>query len=217
MKVFCSELVTTAKQIKKNTFLGQIYYTKEKSKINFKVGTNIFSGEKEGEKIIFKFTYGLETKFYPWVKFGSNLKGYTLFIPSSTVTNYYLSDYPGWIWGVGGRLLLFPETVVNPAISFDFGYTYSNTKLGNSCLKISELQVAILVGKQFRKFYPYGGFRVISLSNEKDENGEKIRGKNNNFSLFFGFAGKLFLLGKTLFEFAFGDEETLSLGIGLRN
>ena len=64
-----SELMTTARQTKRNTFAGQIYYTKEKSEINFKVRTNIFSEEKEGEKIVFKFDYSFGEKVYPWVKF----------------------------------------------------------------------------------------------------------------------------------------------------
>ncbi|HCJ67477.1 MAG TPA: hypothetical protein DHV62_09220 [Elusimicrobia bacterium] len=214
---FASELMTTASQIKRDKFSGQIYYTKEKNEINFQVGTNIFSGEKEGRKIVFKFDYGFKTTFYPWIKFGSNLQGYNLFFPSSTatVTNYYRSNYPGWLLGVGARLLLFPETIVNPAISFDFGYTYANTQVDDFYLGIYEFQGAILVSKKFDKVHPYGGFRVMLTESElkSKRNREKIKGRKDNFSLFFGLASSLFHREKVFFEFALGDEKTFSLGI----
>lgn len=208
--------MSSTRQIKKDIFSGKIYYTKEKNKVSFKVGTNIFFSEKEGEKIVFKFDYSLGTNFYPWIKFGSNLKGYTLFFPSSTVTNYYVSNYPGWLLGVGARMLLFPETIVTPAVSLDFGYTYTNTKLDNFYLKVSELQGAILVSKEFNKFHPYYGFRVMPLESELKsiDTQEKINGKNDNFSLFFGIIGNFFSQGKVFFEFALGDEKIFSLGVG---
>jgi len=97
-------------------------------------------------------------------------------------------------------VLLFPETIVTPAIFFDLGYTYTLTKLDSFSLKISELQGAILVCKQFKEFQSYAGFRIMPIRGEfKIENNEKIKSKNDNFSLFFGLIaspiswGKVFL------------------------
>ncbi len=212
---FASELMTGAGQIRKNSFSGEVYYTKEESKLNLEAGTNVFFGDREGEKIVFKFDYGLKATFYPWIRFGANLQGYTLAIPSSTLTNYYRSNYPGWFLAAGGRFLLFPETVVNPAISFDFGYTYTQIPTDDFYLRTSELQGAVLVGKKFARFSPYCGFRVMPTVNELENrnNQGKTKGRNDNFSLFFGLGSKFLSRGKVFFEFALGDEQTFSFGI----
>lgn len=72
-KSIAAELMTSAGQIKKNTFSWSIYYTKGGNKVDIKIGEEIKLCQEDGEKFIFRLSYGFWTNFYPWIKVGFNL------------------------------------------------------------------------------------------------------------------------------------------------
>lgn len=117
------------------------------------------------------------------------------------------------LYGFGGRLLLFPDTIVTPAISVDLGYTESSSDVDGFSLRTSQFQGAALVSKQFSHFELYSGFRISPQNSKLKSTNEEFYGKRDNFAFFLGLQRRMRFLGKLIFEVSLGDEKFFSGGI----
>lgn len=218
---FASELIFPELRVKEKTVSGILYFAETRKELLFQVGSNILPSQNKSKEIIFKVTLPLSVSIYPWIKIGQGLKGYNF----SLLSENYTSDFLTWTYGGGIRLLLFPETVVNPGIFFDFGYDYANWKInrvsssGSPAEKVDYSlenicwQGALLGSQHFsRKGEFYLGIRFLRNVNRLREDRTEIRGKNNIFSPFLGAHFGLGTKGKIVFELSFLKEKIFSLG-----
>jgi len=227
-KSYGSELLTTAAQLEKKIFHLSVYYAKARNQYDFRVSNNVFGSEGEDEKIVLKWTYNVGSNFYPWVKIGTSIGEYKLVIPSYTATNYYSGSKNNLVYGIGIKILLFPDTVVSPALSLEVGCTsfiheidklyQNNSSIGERIsyrLKISEKQGAILVSKRFSNLEPYSGFRIFHKTSQlRDENSaKKVNGEKDGCSLFFGLKMLLYRSVRAIFEIGSVGETILSVGL----
>lgn len=188
---FCSlisadELVFPAAQIEQGKGMVSFYLNRSDENLSLKItnreeirigGNSYFSdvsndleAEGRGEAAIVKVIVNPWSGFYYWLKAGSG--SYELEIPSVTVRNRLSGMNHGVIAGMGIRSLLFPETIVTPALALDFGVNYRKYDFNTlqpeggqksviqNTFEITDLQAAVLISRKSKGIEPYGGVKV---------------------------------------------------------
>ncbi|MBN1621473.1 MAG: hypothetical protein JW871_02660 [Endomicrobiales bacterium] len=241
--IFGSEIVLPASQIEKGKGSISFYYARTEHKINLEVkdiqeidvnGVNYFSevsNEFEcsgaGDSVRIKFIFNPNEGLYYWVNLGAGF--YELEIPSTTVKNNLSTRDNGWLAGIGARKTLFPDTIVSPAIAVEIGLDYSiydlnSIRLGNSAtqlisnrLNLTQIHLAALVSKKYKKFEPYGGlkvFRTYATLKEKTDVG-KVTGIKDNIGLFLGTKLRIYEKEAVIIEGSFIGETNIAVGWNL--
>jgi hypothetical protein len=130
----------------------------------------------------------------------AGIGNYILDIPSDPASNELSGQDRGAVLGIGARKLLFPDTIVSPAVAVDFGisralYDLDTFRSGNTApqavndeLDITEFQADVVVSKRIGKFEPYGGLKVFRKNAVlSDKTGfSNVSGTEDGAGLFFG-------------------------------
>lgn len=127
----------------------------------------------------------LKAVYQPWESFQYYAFGgageYSLSVPSTTVSNRLTGDRPGMILGVGMKAVLYPETMVTPAIAVDASlarhrYYFNRRHPGGTPgannniderLDLMQYQVAMEISRLFSvpdpefRIEPYGGIKWL--------------------------------------------------------
>jgi len=164
---------------------------------------------------------------YYWLKAG--VAGYELDIPSLSVTNKLSGQEQGWVCGAGARKLLFPGTIVTPAVAIDAGFSYYS--FGFDCLRsgdaapvsvnerleILETQADIVISKRIKKVEPYGGLKVYrkmaALTDKPSFS--NVSGIKDNAGLFFGLKFDFYQYEALVLEGSFIGDTSFSAGINI--
>ena len=162
------------------------------------------------------------------LKFGQ-VNDYDLEYASGSLTNKLSSLSSGFLWGGGVRWNVTQDTLVTPAVAFDFSYTQTlididrfesgATVVGvNQKVEHEEFQFAVNASNRFRQLEPFGGFKVRRLVTKlKDKSSKtKVRGAQDGISPFLGLAWSMFEKESLLVEVSFVDEVSVSGGINVR-
>ena len=212
--IYSSEVVFPAGQIEDGKCSFFILSGNSSDKLNFsvaskdeiKVGnnsyfsevTNDFEGDGRGNSVLAKLAFNPGGGLYYWFKAG--IGSYDLSLPSSTVKNKLSGQDKGWICGLGARKLLFPDTIVTPAIAVDVGISYMSYGLdsfsfGGSApvsvsdkLEITEAQADVVISKIINSIEPYGGLKVYRKSAVLSDRASfvNVSGIKDSAGLFFG-------------------------------
>lgn len=104
---------------------------------------------------------------------------YSLRLSSLTTTTTLTGDRPGWIYGLGARGLVFPESIASAAIAVDASATWEKYWFNRSApqprasltnvkdrLDLMRLQLAVEASRRFEfggrwKAEPYGGLKWV--------------------------------------------------------
>ncbi|MBU2567833.1 MAG: hypothetical protein KJ967_03540 [Elusimicrobia bacterium] len=233
---FASETMDTARQIEKGKARVVFYNSSFKNSPVLKVrGTGnvrITQGyeyatdyETEvncsgyGNQTVLKVSYNPFEGLIWWGKIGS--ADYRLDVPSTSyISTSLVSSSPGLMSGIGARYLIFPETVVTPALGADFSLTLSEIRFDRAYqlrFETAEGQIAFIISKTMSVFEPYGGIKVYrSYSKITDtQTFESTSGYKDNVNLFGGVRVKLYRYEWLIVEGNFIGETGISAGVGL--
>ncbi|OGS25835.1 MAG: hypothetical protein A2297_08460 [Elusimicrobia bacterium RIFOXYB2_FULL_48_7] len=194
------------------------YVSMTESRINCRALSN-----QETVKIIFNPFGGLTW----WGKIGSC--DYVLDIPSTASVNRFETVDPGMLAGIGFRCQVFPETIVTPGISLDFGcsvaeniirkFSVDGSLAGVIDGKLSTLegQTVFNVSKKMGKIESFGGFKIFRsyLKLQDSSTLSYIDGYKDNINLFAGAKLKLTSYESIICEANFIGETSFSLGMGI--
>lgn len=131
---------------------------------------------------------------------------YSLHVASLTTVTSLTGDTPGWIYGLGTRALLFPESIASAAIAVDASATWEKYSFNRSQpqpratlvnvkerLELMKLQLAIEASRRFEfdgrwKVEPYGGLKWLRTQAWlKDlDSGDRFGGIQDAVSPFLG-------------------------------
>jgi len=242
--IYGSEVVFPATQLEKGGVSLAVFYGNTAEKLDFnvnsrdqiKVGNNSYFSEVSSDlesdgtsrgvyaKLMFNPANGL----YYWLKAG--LAGYSLDIPSSLAKNNLTCQNSGWVYGIGARKLLFPDTIVTPAVAIDFGFNYaiygmdtfraggSDPVAVNDKLEIIETQADLVVSKKINIVETYGGLKVYNkAATLTDKSGfANVSGTRNDAGLFFGVKVNYYKQEALLIEGSFIGETNFTAGINIK-
>ncbi|MCB4792221.1 MAG: hypothetical protein LHV68_10075 [Elusimicrobia bacterium] len=241
--IYGSEIIFPASQIEKGKGSINLFYSNSEEKMNFRIsnrdeikvnGNSYFSDvnndlESKGKSnsLALKLIVNPQDSLYYWVKIG--VGSYDLDIPSVTVKNNLTGRDLGWIAGFGIHSNLFPDTIVTSALAFDFGVNYSSYKLDSfsagganpvlisDTLSLTEIQIAILMSKKYKKFEPYGGLKVFRIYSTLQDNTTlgKTTGVKDNVGLFLGTRIKVYSKESLVLEGSFIGQTALNIGWNL--
>ncbi len=182
-----SEILNTAHQLRKGELNLSVYYTNTSRDINFSIETAtrvVVGGESYYTKSLAKFDseilyreVGAKVNFNPfdglyyWLKgaFGkSELKMPTL------DGNIKFTDGARCRFALGVRKLLFPDTIVTPALAVETAFEYGRASLkklhtndgdavADAVLENKEYRLAFIGSKRFGVFEPYGAVKVSRI------------------------------------------------------
>ncbi|MBI4377284.1 MAG: hypothetical protein HY549_12655 [Elusimicrobia bacterium] len=163
--------------------------------------------------------------------------GYSLRVPSTTITNTLSGDSPGLTAGFGAKATIIPDTIVTPAVAFDFSVTYSQYKFNrrfpggsgldhriNQRLRFWQYQVALESSHLFVDAFsgwdiePYGGVKYFfTESYLKDyQDGSRAGGKRHMASPFLGFKVPMWDQEGLFAEASFVDGYQFGAGLEIR-
>lgn len=132
----------------------------------------------------------LKAVYQPWESFQYYAFGgageYSLSVPSTTIRNLLTGDRPGMILGAGLKAVLYPETLVTPAIAVDVSmarhrYYFNRRHPGGTPgannnieqrLDLMQYQVAVQGSRIFRvkdpefQIEPYGGIKWVRTQSD---------------------------------------------------
>jgi hypothetical protein len=131
---------------------------------------------------------------------------YSLHVASLTSVTSLTGDQPGWIYGVGTRANIFPESIASTAIAVDASATWERYTFNRSQpqpraalvsvkdrLELMKLQLAVEASRRFEfdgrwKVEPYGGLKWLRTQAWlKDlDSGDRFGGVNDMVSPFLG-------------------------------
>lgn len=244
--IFCSEQMDVASQFSKGCFRGAFYYfssfsqpvlqttTKELiegttppffSEVNKK-----YTCESKSQGVGLKIMYRPWEGLYYYTKLG--LQEYALEIPSVTVTNKLEGSSPGWFFGLGVKCVIFPDTIVSPAVSASLGLTYKYSHLDymsneadtkasiDTKFATTEFEGYLSVSKKlyfrpFTEFEPYAGIGILRQKYEFRDNISfgKVSGEKDFLDGSFGIRLKFSTYEAVMLEYIFLGEQIYSGGI----
>ncbi len=131
---------------------------------------------------------------------------YSLHVASLTSVTSLTGDKPGWIYGIGGKALIFPESIASTALAVDASATWEKYWFNRSQpqaraaltnvkdrLDLMKLQLALEASRRFEfggrwKAEPYGGLKwVRTQAWLKDlDTGDRFGGIEDAVSPFLG-------------------------------
>ncbi|MDE2291188.1 MAG: autotransporter domain-containing protein [Elusimicrobia bacterium] len=130
-----------------------------------------------GQAAVVKATWQPFENLQYYATFGTGR--YSLQVASVSATTSLTGDLPGWIGGAGVRGLLFPESVVTPALAVDASVGLERYSFNRSAgqptaaltsvkdrLDLMRLQLALETSRTFKvderwKVEPYGGLKWV--------------------------------------------------------
>lgn len=235
---FCSEILLPATQMEKGKGAIQVIYSETSRKLSFTqtgsqkisvsghdyysdVATK-FDTDAKASMVAVRWVYGKELDSLFWVKLGRG--NYEIEVPSATVKNRLSGRDASWVGGAGLRKLLFPDTVVTPAVAVDFGanigvYKIDSFKPGDSAdelvsneLMVAELQAAVVVSKNYSVFEPYAAVKISKTQSSLKDNDTiaKIDGSDNTVGLTVGTKLKIFKKDSLTLEGSFIGENSVT-------
>lgn len=237
---YSSEIMFPATQIETRLGSLAVYSANSEKKFNFQVKsddeikavgysifknvTNDIESSGKGSSITAKYIVSISAKRSLWLKAG--LGNYEIELPSTTVKNNLSGGEQSYIFGVGYRSRLFPDTIVSPAISVEFGVNYESYKLNklkqsdsvsyaiDKKLELLNMQAAVVVSKRIPFIEPYGGLKVFRTNATITDNLNSVSasGIRDNASLFLGAKADLFDKQALMVEVSFVGETTLAAG-----
>ncbi len=181
-----------------------------------------FDVDAKSSAMSVKYMFNPHSDLYYWVKLGQG--NYELEIPSDTVKNRLSSRENGLIVGAGVRKMLFPDTIVTPAIAVELNATVSDYKLdgfkpGNGAdtvvsdeLSLAQLEAALIISKKYRMLEPYGALKISHNQSSlwDNESTAKIDGSTDTVGLVAGVKIRVFQKESLVFEGGFIDENYVS-------
>lgn len=191
--------------------------------------------EGDGEAAIMQLTYQPWDGLQYYALFGAG--NYRLETSSVSVRNVLAGDRPGFIYGIGSKAVLLPDTVVSPAIALDGRVAwqryyfnelrpYVNAADANidQRLDIFQYQLALEASHQFQfsdpkwTFEPYGGLKMVrSQTSLKDlKSGSRVGGVQHEFTPFLGFVVPVYEHEAVLAEASFVNGIQYSLGLQVK-
>lgn len=235
-----SEIVFPAAQIQQGGGSVSLFYGRTNQKLNLqvtdkdeiKVGansyfssvTNDLETDASGDSVNAKFIINPSNGFYYWLKAGSG--SYEFEIPSDTVKNKLNGQERGWIFGAGLVSVLFPDTIVTPALAAGIGVNYSSYDLDNfrsgdgqkqkisNKAELCEIQAQVVISKKFSRFEPYGGMKVLrtytALTDKESFN--KVSGIKDTAGIFAGTRYRVYPKESIIFEISSLSETNITLG-----
>lgn len=249
LAAFCSSLICAsevafpAAQIEGGKYSFFLLNGNSSEKLNFrvtnkdeiKVGNNSYFSQvsndlaSDGKSGSFfaKLVVNPDNGLYYWFKAG--LSSYSLEIPSDTVRNRLSGQDRGMVFGFGARKLLFPATIVSPAVAFDLGMDYSAYNIDSFSsggaapvavtdkLEISEIQADFVVSRKLRNFEPYGGLKVyrkaITLTDKAGF--ANVSGTKDSAGLFLGLKMSFYRHEAFVIEGSFGQDTDFTAGLNI--
>jgi hypothetical protein len=218
-----------------NSFSSEKLNFKVESRDEIKVGNNSYFSqvtndlESDGamNAVLAKLVINPDNGLYYWLKAG--IGAYNLEIPSLNAKNKLSGQDKGWLCGFGARKLLFPDTLVSPAIAFDLGitraeYGIDTFRSGSSApvavsnrLDITELQAGFVVSKKIKRVEPYGGLKVyrktVMLS---DKTGfSNVSGTKDGAGVFLGVRLNFHRYEALVIEGSLGGDTDFSVGLNI--
>lgn len=175
------------------------------SPVTFPCGaTGNTPAEGSGQAAVLRVTYQPYDNLQYYASFGAGK--YALNIASITTTSTLTGDLPGFLWGAGIRGLLFPESIVTPALAIDGSvgwerYSFNRNSSGVTAAQVNvkdrldlmRLQLALEVSRRFKveerlTLEPYGGVKFVrSQAWLKDLNsGDRFGGIEDSVTPFAG-------------------------------
>lgn len=212
--IYGSEVAFPAAQVEQGKCSFFLLYGNSSDKLNFnvtgrdqiKVGNNSYfsnvsndlESDGSGKSVFAKVVINPDNGLYYWFKAG--ISSYDLDVPSDSVKNKLSGQDKGMVCGFGARKLLFPDTIVTPAIAVDFGINYAAYGLDSFSaggaapvavsdkLEIMEFQTDLVLSKRIKQFEPYGGLKIYrKTATLTDKAGfANVSGTKDNAGLFFG-------------------------------
>lgn len=234
-----SEVMMPAAQIDKGHGYIIFLYDHTREKINLTVsgrnsvtaGANTFVSDVrndltcpgEAHRAIAKVVLNPHDGLSYWLKAG--VGSYEIEIPSQTVKNALSSDPHGYIFGIGLKKRLLPDTIVTPALSFELGAersvyalhrmdTAGQTTRIDGTLILDELAASVTLSKAFRTVETYGGVNVQrTMTTLRDESAlQSISGTNDGAGMFLGAVLKIYPHESIVLEGRYADELRMSAG-----
>jgi len=241
--IYGSEVVLPATQIEKGKVSFLLLYGDTSEKLNFhvtgreqiRVGNNSYFSnvsndlESDGRSsdVSVKLVINPDNGLYYWFKAG--VSDYSLDIPSDTVKNNLSGQDKGLICGFGARKLLFPDTIVSPAVAVGLGVNYAvygldSFRSGDSApvvvndkLEITEFQADVVISKKLDKFEPYGGVKVYRKNVTLTDRASiaNVSGAKDDAGLFFGTRFSYFKNEALIVEGSFVGDTSFTAGVNI--
>lgn len=242
--VYCAEVFFPASQLEKGSPVFSLIYGNISEKLNFTVnsrdeiivgnnsylssGSNDLESNGNSNSFCAKIAFNPNNGLYYWLKAGTG--SYDLEITSSEgSTNKLTGQDKGFLCGFGARKLLFPDTIVTPAVAIDLGMDYSTYGIdslgnGNSApvlisdkLEIVEYQADVVVSKKIKYIEPYGGIKIYrkiaTLTNKADI--ANVSGTRDDAGLFAGVKIEYYQHEALIIEGSLGTDTSISAGLNI--
>jgi len=222
MTAQASELMTSARQLGIGRVSAVAYYTHNQQDISFDRRGDL---DLVTDALIGKVTVKVWDAWHVYLKAGSigaDLEDDAILYEKDT-------DFQGTVYGGGVRRVIFPDTIVTPAVSFEAGATAYTADLkqqksgGNSAaidneVAVIELQAVLEMSKKLAVLEPYGGVKVIRTDvTWKDNNpsaaDRTIEGDGTGVAPFAGIRFSFIPFVDLTLEGSLGQEQAASVGI----
>lgn len=245
--IFSFELQNSAHQITEKGIVLSIYgvngakdvnFTVKRGQIEpFKIGDTTYihtsptESETNFESDLFSGGAGIKATVNPfdglyyWLKCSYGTM--ELEIPSLEGLNRFSGSF-SWSLSLGLRKLLFPDTLVTPALSFDAGVGFSKVEFDRvetpqrllpiqTVLSNLEYQIAIIGSKRIKRFEPYGAIEVVRNHSELNDlkNLSKVSGYKDSVGITAGLKFNFYDRESVVIEAGFLGDRYISAGFNL--
>lgn len=224
--VQASEIMTSAKQLGIGRVGVVAYYTASAKEVDF------------GEYAKYDFiqaAYAVKASVKVWEGWHVYAKAGKFTPEIENVANSSLKyenkdDFDGTVFGGGVKYVLFPDTLVTPAVAVDIGVTQWSADINKFAgsvivwkneLDITEIQGAVSVSKKLLMIDPYVGVKVFNTDVKWKTNvtvagqtvNKEIEGDANGISPFVGVKFSPLPFISVIAEGSFATETNISVGI----
>lgn len=229
-----SELMDSAKQLGIGRVAGVAYVTVATKEIDFgEYGEYDFIQAAYAAKLSVKVWEG----WHAYVRAGKFTPEIEKVVSGATTKYENKDDFNGSVFGGGVKWVMFPDTLVSPAVTVDLGITqwsadfnkFSNLGLpagitinANSGIDATEIQGAVMVSKKLLMFDPYAGLRAMSTKVKWQTTvdigsqtfvDKELEGDGDGVSPFVGVKFTFLPLVSVVVEGSFVQETNISAGV----
>jgi hypothetical protein len=225
--VQASEIMTSARQLGFGRVSGVVYGVNSKKEVDFgEFSKYDYSTVGYGAKLTVKVLGGWHV-YAKGGKFSPELK-----LQTGSQDKFENKDnYQGSFIGGGVKWVMFPDTIVTPAVALDLGVTKSSSDLNkvngvpvlsqNWDINALEYQGAVSISKKLLMFDPYGGVKffktAVDWRTTVDEAGnlvdKKISGDANGVAPYIGLSWSILPFVALTAEGSFGAEQSFAGGL----